>query len=143
MPSPRAWMRNETQTASTWIWILLVNSIFYNHHHHGMLVVQIPLTLSCHPSLSAIALCKSSRQHPVFTQSWWSFKWLNNTGVSICRNSWGKLLKSLSLPQRQYPACLAHLILMVWEIGGKWLYNSCFLAYCFQDLYKTVCIILV
>ena len=32
---------------------------------------------------------------------------------------------------------------MVCDMTGKWLYNCCFVGYCFQDLLKTVCSILV
>ena len=36
-----------------------------------MLITQNPLTLSCYPSLSNIALGKFSRRHTVSVQSWW------------------------------------------------------------------------
>ena len=41
----------------------------HHHHHLGALIAQIPLNLSHHLSLLAIALCNSSRQHPVSIQS--------------------------------------------------------------------------
>ena len=44
----------------------------YNHHHHhhnhDVLTTRITLTLSKHPSLWVIDLCKLTRQHPVSTQ---------------------------------------------------------------------------
>ena len=48
-----------------------------NHHHHDhhdhnhqeVPTALIILTLTQHPSLSVIVLCKSSRRHPVLAQS--------------------------------------------------------------------------
>ena len=40
-----------------------------HHHHHITLVARISLTLSCHSSLSFIALGRSSGQHPVSSHS--------------------------------------------------------------------------
>ena len=41
------------------------------HHHHIALVAWVSLTLSCHSSLSFIALGRSSEQHPVSSHSCW------------------------------------------------------------------------
>ena len=38
----------------------------YHHYHQGVLTAYIPLILFFHPSLSVIALGKSSRRYPVF-----------------------------------------------------------------------------
>ena len=47
-----------------------LNHHLYKHHHHqGMLTAWISLTPSRHLSLSATALCKSSRQYPVSAQN--------------------------------------------------------------------------
>ena len=46
-------------------------------------------------------------------------------------------MSSSSLLQ-QCPACLIRLIWMVCQMGGKWLFSSSFVGYCFQDLLKTV-----
>ena len=51
-----------------WCW-LLINSLFH-HHHQVVLTARIPLALSCHLSLSAIALGRSSALHIVFAQNW-------------------------------------------------------------------------
>ena len=35
----------------------------------------------------------------------------------------------LSLLLQQYPACLPHLIWKACEMGGKWLYNCCYVEF--------------
>ena len=52
------------------------------------------------------------------------------------------LMRSSVLFQ-QCPACLAHLILIVFMIGGKWLYSSCFVGCSLQDLFNIARSILV
>ena len=42
---------------------------------------------------------------------------------------------SSSLFPQQCPSCLVHLIWMVFEMGGRWPYNCCFVGCCFQDLF--------
>ena len=44
---------------------------------------------------------------------------------------------------QQCPTCLAHLIWMVFEMGGRCPYSSCFVKCCLQDLFNTTCSILV
>ena len=44
--------------------------LFILDYHQDVLTVQIPWIISRHAFLSAIALGRSSRQHPGFTQSW-------------------------------------------------------------------------
>ena len=50
---------------------------------------------------------------------------------------------SLPLLLQQCPICLAHLIWMVFEMGGRWLYSFSFVRRCFQDLFNTAHSILV
>ena len=45
-------------------------------------------------------------------------------------------LLSSSLLLQQYPACLVHLIWMVFKMGGRWPYNSCFVVCVLQDLFS-------
>ena len=45
--------------------------IYHHHHHQGVLMAQIPLSLTRHLSQSVSTLRKSSRQHPVSSESWW------------------------------------------------------------------------
>ena len=46
---------------------------YHHHHHHVVLIARISLTLSCHSSLSFIALGRSSGQHPVSSHSCWMY----------------------------------------------------------------------
>ena len=41
------------------------------------------------------------------------------------------------------PACLVHVILIVYVIGGRWPYSCCFVGCCLQDLFNIACSILV
>ena len=97
----------------------------------------IPLSLSQHPSLLIITLGKSSRRHPVSTQSWWMQVFASQS--TLAGVFWTTSLMSLSLLCQH---CLVHFTWIVCEIGGKWL-NSCFVECYFQDLFKTTCSILV
>ena len=50
---------------------------------------------------------------------------------------------SLSLLLKQCSTCPIHLIWIVLEMGGRWLYRCCFVGCCFQDLFIIACNILV
>ena len=50
---------------------------------------------------------------------------------------------SSSLLLQLYPACLVHLIWMVLEMGGWWMYNCCFVGCCLQGLFNIARTILV
>ena len=52
-------------------------------------------------------------------------------------------LMSLSLLLQQCPACLVHLILIVFGVGGRWPYSCCFVGCCLQDLFNIACSILM
>ena len=86
-------------------------------------------------SLLAIVFGKSSRWHPVSTQSRWIWVlagWL--TLVYLCVVVHRRLLlMSSSLLLQPCPACLT---LMLREIGGKWPNSCCFEECCFQDLWS-------
>ena len=43
---------------------------------------------------------------------------------------------SSSLLFQQYPSCLVFLTWIVLVMGGKWLYNCCFVGCCLQDLFS-------
>ena len=51
-------------------------------------------------------------------------------------------LMSSTLLLQQCPACLAHLVWVVFEMGGRCPYRCCFVGCCLQDLFNTVCSIL-
>ena len=57
------------------------------HHHHVTSPSRISLTLSRHPSLSSIALGKSSSLYPVSAQSCWNIvsSWLSCLWPSMWR----------------------------------------------------------
>ena len=55
-------------------WILV--KIYHHHHHHHhkiMMIAWILLTLTCHQSLLAIIIGRSSTQNSVSEHSWWCF----------------------------------------------------------------------
>ena len=52
-------------------------------------------------------------------------------------------LMSLSLLLQQCPTCLVRLTLIVFVMGGKWPYSSCFLGCCLHDLFNIARSILV
>ena len=43
---------------------------------------------------------------------------------------------SSSLFLKQCPACLVHLIWIIFVMGGWWPYSYCFVEYCLQDLFN-------
>ena len=79
-------------------------------------MAQISSTHSHHLFLSAIALGKAFRCHPVSTHGC-QCHGLTDTGVSMCRALLEKVAYEVVLTS---PTCLAHLTWMVCEIGGKW-----------------------
>ena len=82
-----------------------------------MPTAQIPLTLYQHPTLSDIMHGKSSRQHPVSTQSWWiCFCWLANIGESIGQCCFWVC--------PCFPTSVLYILLIFLdEMGGKWPYK--------------------
>ena len=105
------------------------------HHHKVALTAQNFLTLSCYPSLTGPPNYIQN-QHRAEVSFCWS-----TTLVCPCVGVHKRtLLVSLSLPIQQYSACL---VWRLYEMGGKWLYNNCFVRCCFLDLFKTACSIIV
>ena len=82
----------------------------------------------------AISPYRPSRLHPVSIHV--SFCISAYTGEFISSNPWENVAYGVVLHQ-QYSACLACLSWMVCVIGGKCLYNCCFVGCCFHDLFKT------
>ena len=102
-----------------------------NHHDHVRLLAQISLTLTHHPSLSPIALRKSSRLHPVLAQCC-CIQVL--AGLSTFAHPCERVHRSTSpmsssLLLQQCPTCLVHLTWIVFLMSGRWLYSSCFVGY--------------
>ena len=93
----------------------------WNHHHyHVALSARISLTLSLHHSPSSIASSKSWGLHPVSAQSCCMYVWAGCPAfASPCEGVHRSTsLMSSSLLLWQCPACLVHLILIVFVIGG-------------------------
>ena len=59
------------------------------------------------------------------------------------KGSTGVCHMSPSLLLQQFPACLVYLTWIVFVIGGKWPYSSCFVGCFLQDLFNIACSILV
>ena len=56
---------------------------------------------------------------------------------AFCLSMWRSTsLMSSSLLLKQYPACLVRLILIVFVMGGRWLYSCYFVGWCLQDLFN-------
>ena len=64
-----------------------------------------------------------------------SFSWLAKTNVSIRKSPWNTLT-SLSSFSHKFSACFVRLTWIVWEMGGKWPNNCCFVKHCFQAVRK-------
>ena len=116
-----------------------------SHHHQVAQLAQISLTFSCQASLSSIAPGRSSSLYPVSIQSCCRYVLLGHpTLVCPCEGIHRRTsLMILFLLRQQCPACFVCLTWMVLEIGGRWPYNSCFIGYCFQDLFHIAPNILV
>ena len=120
--------------------------IVCKHHHHLVVpLAQISLTLSRHFSLSFIASGRSSGLHPVSSHSCCMYVRAGCPAfaqpcVGVHRSS---SLMSSSLLLQQCPACLVHLIWIVFVMGGRWPYSWCFVRSCCQDLFNIARNILV
>ena len=115
------------------------------HHHHVAPSARISLTLSRHPSPSAIASGRSSGLHPVSTQSCCMYVRAGYPAFDRPCEEVHKStsLMSLSLLLQQCSACLVRLILIVLVMGGRWPYSCCFVGCCLQDLFNIAHNILV
>ena len=86
----------------------------------------------------SIPIDRSFRQHPVSPQSWWievfaGWSKLAHPYIEIHGRT---LLMSSSLLLQQCPACLVHLTLMVFEMGGKWPYSDYCLGGAASSIYS-------
>ena len=121
--------------------ILLMEVHHHHHHHYVVPLAWISLTLSRHFSLSFIASGRSSWLHPVSSHSCCmyvragrpTFAW-PYAGVHRSTS-----LMSLSLLLQQCPACLVHLIWIVFVMGGRSPYSWCLEECWRQDLFNIAC----
>ena len=101
---------------------------------------KFPESLSCYLSLSSITPSRFSWQHPVSAQIYVSTCWLANTGTSMYMSPLENITYEFVLTFLAYLFCLTW---MPCEVRVKWPYKCYFVVYCFQDLFKTLCTILV
>ena len=111
-----------------------------HHHHHVVLLTQISLTLSRHFSLSFIAYGRSSRLHPVSSQSCCMYVRAGRPAfarpyVGVHRST--SLMSSFLLLQ-QYPTYLVRLTWIVFVMGGRWPYSWCFVGCCLHDAFIVI-----
>ena len=98
----------------------LDHDIHIYHHHHVTLSARIFLTLSRHTSLSSIAFSRSLGLHPVSAQS------------CLCSSMWRGPQEYIIyelVPTSPAVSCVSGcLILIVFVMGGRWPYSSCFVG---------------
>ena len=137
---------NQNYMSHTWnMQISHIRAYIHHHHHHVVPLARISLTLSRHLSLSFIAPGRSSRLHPVSSQSCCmyvrtgrpTFDW---PCAGVHRST---LLMTSSLLLQQCPACLVCLAWIVFVMGGRWPYSWCLVGCCCQDLFNIARNILV
>ena len=125
--------------------IAIKQMIIIHHHHHVVPPARISLTLSHHSSLSFIASGRSSGLHFISSLSCCMYV---RAGCPAFAWPYGGVhrrtsLMSSSLLLHQCPACLVHLTLIVFVMGGRWPYSWYFVGCCLQDLFKIARSILV
>ena len=118
------------------VWFQLFLSNINHHHHHVVPLVRISLTVSRHFSLSFIASGRSSRLHPVSSNSCCMYVLAGRLVLArpyegVHRST---SLMSSSLLLQQCPACLVRLTWIVFLMGGRWPYSWCFVGCYCQDL---------
>ena len=106
-------------------------------HKHA----RISWTLSRHLSLSSIAPGRSSRLHPVLAQSCFrSVLVCHPTLDHPCEVDHWSVYEFVFTSPAVY---LIRLILMVFEMSGRWPYRCCFVGCCLWDLFNKARSILV
>ena len=100
--------------------------------------MKIPGCHSNHQSKLSIGPRKSSILHPASALEIIPILASRTSLVPQCVKVHLRMsLMSSSLFLEQRPAYLVHLTWMICEIEWKWPYSSCFVGYCFWDLFKT------
>ena len=102
-----------------------------------MPLTRISLTLFRHFSLLFIGSGRSSGLHPISSYSCCMYVLASRPAfarpsVGVHRST---SLMSSSLLLQQCLACLVRLTWIVFVMGGRWLYNWCFMGCCRQDLF--------
>ena len=112
------------------------------HHHLVLLLAQISLIISFHPSLSSI---DPGQSFPVSAKNcFWQVLAGQPTQVNRCEGIYRRIsLMSSPFLLLHCPSYFLRLTWIVLEMGGKWPYGCCFVGCCFQCLLNIICGILV
>ena len=126
------------------IFVFIINH-HRHHHHHVVPLARISLTLSRHFSLSFIPSGRSSGLHPVSSHSCCMYVLAGRSAfarpyVGVHRST---SLMSSSPLLKQGPASMVRLIWIVFVMGGRWPYSSCFVGCYRQDLFNIALNIIV
>ena len=102
-----------------------------------MSLAWISLTLSRHFSQSFITSSRSSGLHPVSSHSCCMYVRAGHPAFArpYVGVHWSTLIISSFLLLQQCPACLVHLTLIVFMMGGGWPYSWCLVGCCRKDLF--------
>ena len=126
-------------------WVVTICVLYSLHHHHVIPLARLSMALSRHSSRSFIDSGRSSELHPVSSLS--CCMYVRAGRPAFVQPYEGVLrrtsLMSSSLLLQQCPACLVRLTLIVFVMGGRWLYSWGFLGCCLLDLFKIARSILV
>ena len=91
-----------------------------------------------HPSLSSTATEKSSRLYPVSSQNYCIYVLAGRPAFACSYEEvhWSMSLMCSPLCLQRYQPCLVRLTWIVFVMGGRWLYISCFVGCYRQDLFN-------
>ena len=129
--------------AKSCLYIYIVNH--HHHYHHVVPLARISLIFSRHFSLLFIASSRSSELHPISSHSCCMYVQAGRPAFArpYVRVHRSTSLMSSSLLLQRCPACLARLVWIVFEMGGRWPYSWRFVGCCCQDLFNIARNILV
>ena len=106
--------------------------------------MDIPDSLSHHPSLSSIAFGRSSGLHPVSAQLLYiGSSWLFYLYSAVRRGSQEYITHELVPTSPAVSRTSGSSNFDSFMMGGRWLYSYCFVRCCFQDLFNIARSILV
>ena len=118
------------------------NALSHHHHHYVVLSARISMTLSCHPfAIHCHPLLPAEclqgyilyRHRAVV----YRFYLVAPTFAGPCDEVHSSIsLMNSSLLLQQCPACSVPLTLIVFVIGIRWPYSSCFVGCCLKDLFN-------
>ena len=129
-------MHSSLSNASTYFFIIFIIIII----DHVMPPARISQTLSRNFSLSFIASGRSSRLHPVSSQSCCMYVRAGRPAFArpYVGIHWSTSPMSSYLLLQKCPACLVRLTWIAFVMGGRWPYS-----WCFVDVASRICSILL